>query len=104
LILSRQQVAQPQGVSAAHNSASRNVLPDLEDANYLAAARRQVRFADFGRKLLTRCDHETHLLWKDEATVAEISRDYNCVQIVASPEFAVRGMMKALKKIGEVTS
>ena len=47
------------------------------DANYLATARRQVRFADFGRKLLTRCDHRTHLLWKSQAKVAEICRGYN---------------------------
>ena len=48
------------------------------DANYLATARRQVRFADFGRKLLTRCDHKTHLLWEESG---ESSRDLSGLQL-----------------------
>jgi hypothetical protein len=50
---------------------------DLNYANYLMAARQQVRFADFGRKLLTRCDHETHLLWEGQVKLAEIRPGYN---------------------------
>lgn len=88
------------GVRAAHNSAQRNALPNVEnDADYLATARRQVRFADFGRKWLTR-DHETHLLWEDEAKVAEIHGSYN----LTSPWFAVRGKMVVQMNFGEVAS
>jgi hypothetical protein len=65
------------GVLAAHNSAYRNALPNLNDANYLMAARQQVRFADFERKLFTHCDHETHLLWEGQAKLAEICPGYN---------------------------
>ena len=65
------------GVPAAHNIAWRNALPNLNDANYLMAARQQVRFAEFGRKLLTRCDHETHLLWEGAVKLAEICPSHN---------------------------
>jgi hypothetical protein len=73
------------------------------DATDLARAVRQVRFARFERKLLTRSIHQTHLLLEGDAKLVGIYQAYKR-RLLASRCFAVRGKMSLTEKFGEVMS
>jgi hypothetical protein len=62
------------------------------DANDLARAGRQVRFARFERKLLTRSIHQTHLLMEGDVKLVGIYQAYKRRHF-ASSFLAVRGKM-----------
>jgi len=73
------------------------------DANDLARAGRQVRFARFERKLLTRLIHKRTSFLEGDAKLVRIYHDHKRSHL-ASRCFAVRGKISRIEKFSEVMS